>query len=240
MEALIVLTSIGIAWIVSSRRWKRWFVMPVAVLIVLYLIVTSHLFLSLARSRFLTMLPPDSGATVDAIVVLGRGEEMRQSRVEVAANLWRQKRAPQIFASGMSDAQQIIDALKDEEIAKQSLSGEYCSESTQENALFTAAVLFPERIQTILLVTDIPHLPRAFFLFRRAGFDVLPHASPLPSFWNSRKRAQIVLRELTGLLVYTVETWLQPQSANQPLNQPQNLPVEVLNRLKEWQCQIQG
>jgi uncharacterized SAM-binding protein YcdF (DUF218 family) len=236
METLIVLAIIGIAWIVSSRRWKRWFVGPVAVLVVLYLMVTSAPFVTLVKWGLLATLPSDSGATVDAIVVLGRGEEMRQSRVEVAAKLWRQKRAPKIFASGMSDAQQIIDALKDQEVARQSLSGEYCSQSTQENALFTAAVLSPERVRSILLVTDAPHLPRSFFLFRDAGFSIVPYASPLPAFWNSRQKAQVVLRELTGLLVHTVQTWFQ----SQPSNEAQKLPIEVLNRLGEWQCQIRG
>jgi uncharacterized SAM-binding protein YcdF (DUF218 family) len=236
METLIVLVMISIAWIVSSRRWRRWLVTPIAVLAVVYLILTSSPFVVLVNRGLMAMLPPDSGATVDAIVVLGRGAEMRQGRVEVAAELWQKKRSPKIFASGMSDAQQIIDGLKQQGVSGQDLSGESCSQSTQENALFTAAVLLPQGIQTIVLITDAPHLPRSFFLFRDAGFTILPHSSPLPAFWNSRRNAQVVLRETAGLLLYQMQNGLQPQSDRQP----QKLSPEMFNRLTEWGCQLQG
>jgi uncharacterized SAM-binding protein YcdF (DUF218 family) len=47
------------------------------------------------------------------------------------------------------------------------------SRDTGENAAFSAAMLRPEGIRRILLVTDAMHMPRARAAFERAGFDVV-------------------------------------------------------------------
>lgn len=57
------------------------------------------------------------------------------------------------------------------------------SRDTRENALAVAALLHPQGLRRIALVSDAWHLPRATLEFQRAGFEVLPAPTqmPLPS-----------------------------------------------------------
>lgn len=236
MKGLILLALIGILWVVSSRRWKYWLVTPAAVIVVVYLVVTSPPLVALANWRMLSFLPADSGATVDAIVVLGRGQEFNNERIEVTAQLWQALRAPKIFASGITDAPKMIEVLKAENIPGRALSGESCSQNTQENALFTAAVLRPEGVRQILLVTDPPHMVRSFLLFRNLGFTVIPHTSPLPPYWTSKEEANLLMREYLGLAGYAFQGRLNQQ----PPSEFKQLPAEVLEKLSAWNCQING
>ncbi len=48
------------------------------------------------------------------------------------------------------------------------------SRNTEENARFSAAILLPEGVLRIALVTHYWHMPRAEGAFRRAGFEVVP------------------------------------------------------------------
>lgn len=236
MEALIFLTCLGLLWLISSRRWRRRVVGPAILLSLVYLIGTSSWMVSLATQGMLWFLPTDTGESADVIVVLGRGEALRARRLELVEQLWHAKRAPKIFVSGMSDAHPMVEYLKESGIPAASLSGENCSQSTQENALFTAALLYPQGIRKILLLTDPPHLLRAFLLFRSSGFTVIPHPSPVPLQWSSRDQARLVLREYLGLVHYAAIGYFR-QRTEAELNQP---PAEVTETISSWNCKIQG
>ncbi|MCL6436145.1 MAG: YdcF family protein [Leptolyngbyaceae cyanobacterium HOT.MB2.61] len=88
--------------------------------------------------------------------MLGRGPRLEADRLEVAAALWRIKRAPRIFVSGRGDAVRMFMELQKKGVPEQALGGEECSMTTGENAKFTATVLKPQGIQKILLVTIPP------------------------------------------------------------------------------------
>ena len=55
------------------------------------------------------------------------------------------------------------------------------SRTTRENAEATRALLAPEGIETICLVTHADHMGRAAAAFRTAGFAVIPAPLALPS-----------------------------------------------------------
>ncbi|MBW4469130.1 MAG: YdcF family protein [Stenomitos rutilans HA7619-LM2] len=171
---------------------------------------------------------------MDSIVVLGRGDGVRNRRVEIAEQLWREKRSPKIFASGMLDAEFIIEQLKNNGIATQALNGERCSQTTEENALFTAAVLRPQNIQKILLITDPPHMLRSVLSFRASGFTVIPHTSPLPSYWEPERSVPVLLREYTGLVSYAITNRFRQRSPSE-LEHP---PIDVMMKLKTWNCKL--
>jgi len=52
------------------------------------------------------------------------------------------------------------------------------SRTTWENALYTAHLLQPERLTTVVLVSQAWHLPRALWAFERVGLRALPWPAP--------------------------------------------------------------
>jgi len=232
MEALILLTLVGIFWLVSSRRWRRRFVNPLAIALILALFVTSPLMVSLTNWLVTLTLPADTGEKVDAIVVLGRGPDLRNRRVELVEELWDAKRAPKIFASGMLDAREILEQLQRSGVPDKSLNGEACSQSTVENARYTSALLYTQGIRKILLVTDPPHMLRSLRLFRSHGFTVIPYLSPLPSTSDSQYKVWVTLREYVGLLTYQIRGEFRTQPA-MALEHPD---PEIIKKFSEWNC----
>ncbi len=234
MEMLIVLALLGLLWTVSFQRLKRQLITPVAVLLLVYFIAISPPMVALATQGLTCLVSTDSGAVSDAIVVLGRGEILRNRRVEIAVQLWQDQRSPRIFASGMGDASQMIDFFKAKGIPQDRLSGESCSQSTEENALFTAIMLQPQGIRQLLLITDPPHMLRSSLTLRSFGFTVVPHMSPIPPSWTSGERARLVFREYLGIASYAFLGRFQ-QRLSFEIEHP---PADVLRKMSVWHCRF--
>ena len=229
---LPLLILIAVPWFLRSRRWKRYLSTPVAILLLLYFIATSPPFAFLAVRGLVSFLPPDSGATADAIVVLSRGE-FGHSRYEVATKLWQANRAPKIFPTNKTDVIQIRQRLKDEGIPPKIINRKIiidkqpCARTTEEEAEFTAAILGVKDIKNIILITDTPHMLRSFLTFRRFGFTVIPHPSPLPPNLKSVQVTFLAFREYLGLVSYALLGRFNSSSSYQL----QNPPAEVLAEL---------
>ncbi len=229
---LLLLT--GLPFYLRSRRWKRRLSIPVAILLLVYLVAISPPVASLAIQGLVHFVPADSGAIAETIVMLNRGEAFRKSRVEEAAQLWRSRRAPKIFASGVGDASPMLELLKAKGIPSNILFGETCSRTTQENALFTAAMLGPQGIRQILLITDPPHMLRSFLTYRSFGFTVIPHISPLPPNLTSAKLAVLAFREYLGVVSYSLLGRFKQRSAAE-LKHPSG---DLLEKLSAWNCRL--
>lgn len=234
MEVLIILAVLGIAGLTSTRRWRRWLIYPLMAVVVSLALIFSPLGVALANWGLTFALPPDSGNSVDAIVVLGRGEVLRERRVEIVNSLWKSKRSPYIFASGMLDAFEIINRLKEEGVPAQALSGERCSQTTQENAQFTSTLLRPRKLQTILLVTDAPHMLRALLLFQSFDFKVIPYPASLPPTLDVSKQMRSILREYAAIGSYALTGHFNKKSTRE-LDSP---PSDVTGKLKNWKCEL--
>ncbi|WP_225886903.1 YdcF family protein [Nodosilinea nodulosa] len=195
---------IAAPWIFRSWPWKRQASLAGVLLLLLYGLGLSPLGAKLGGEGLSLLIPQDNGQPADAIVVLGRGGDFRPSRVRVAAKLWQQQRAPLVFASGRGDATEIQAMLEAAGVPAADIDGEPCSATTNENAIFTAALLQPRGIERLILVTDPPHMARSLLTFRSLGFEVTPHPSPVPSSLNFRRRQFLVLREWAGLIGYGV------------------------------------
>lgn len=230
MESLIGLTLLGLLWLISSPRWQKRFY-PFLITIALLLLINSAWGQRLVLWGLTVNLPPDSGEPVDAIVVLGRGNPFRDSRTVLAQELWKADRASQLFVSGMLDARPIVQALKDMGVPAQKLSGEECSQSTEENAVFTSALLRPQGVQKILLVTDSPHMLRSLLTFRSVGFQVVPHASSLPADLSTGEQGKIVWREYLALIQYAVTGQFKPR-----ISEPTVPPAEITQKIAAWGC----
>jgi uncharacterized SAM-binding protein YcdF (DUF218 family) len=218
--ALIIL----LPWIIPRLRWKRLFSSTGVILLAIYLIASFPLTIKIATKGLVAFVPEDTGATADAIVVLGRGDNFSPSRVKVAAELFNSRRAPLIFTSGVGDGSRMLQLLKQQGIPEQALQEESCSQTTGENAMFTATVLQPQSVKRIILVTDPPHMLRSLLTFRNVGFTVIPHASPLPADLTQTRKAMMILYEYSGLVSYG----LQGRFIAQDSQQAQHYQVEPL------------
>uniref|UniRef100_B8HK85 DUF218 domain-containing protein n=1 Tax=Cyanothece sp. (strain PCC 7425 / ATCC 29141) TaxID=395961 RepID=B8HK85_CYAP4 len=190
-------------------RWKQPLIKGTIALVVLALIATFPPVVTLANYLLVSPLPQDTGARVDAIVVLGRGP-ISGDRAAVAAELWQAGRAPKVFVSGRGDAPYLVKELRKYGVSASALASEDCSQTTEENAQFTARLLQPQGVQHILLITDSPHMLRSWMTFERVGFQVIPHGNALPHWLSHRKHALTVYREYAGLISYTLQGRIQP------------------------------
>ena len=195
---------IATRWILPWRRWRRYISRMGMALLVGYWVVLMPMTASIGGRALAALIPIDTGQAADAIVILGRGPEFRPGRVEVAAQLWQQGRAPELFASGRGDAIEIGHMLQETGIPDAVIDGEPCSATTNENAEFTATLLQPKGVKQIILVTDPPHMMRSVLTFQSLGFDVIPRVSPLPRELERDRKTFLVFREWVGLVSYGV------------------------------------
>ncbi len=193
---------IAAPWVFRTWLWKRQASLAGVLLLLLYSLGFSPLGGQIGSKGLALLIPADNGLPADAVVILGRGGDFRPSRVQVATELWQQQRAPLIFASGRGDATEIGQMLQVAGVPAAAIEGEPCSATTNENALFTAALLQPRGIRRLILVTDPPHMARSLLTFRSLGFQVTPHPSPIPPTLDFKHRQFLVLREWVGLISY--------------------------------------
>jgi uncharacterized SAM-binding protein YcdF (DUF218 family) len=200
-----------------------------------FFLITSPAFVNLLTWGLTAPLPPDLGDRVDTIVVLGRGADARAERISVAWQLWQSKRADKIFASGMMDAITMVEYWQNMGVPITSLAGEECSQTTEENAAFTSAILRHQKVKNILLVTDPPHMWRSFLVFRAVGFNVVPHATSLASQrLTTSEQLALVVREYFGAIDYALSDKFRQRSPEE-LDNPS---PEILRKITEWNCKI--
>lgn len=164
----------------------------------------------LNKALQIVVAPSDTGELVDAVVVLGRGLEHNSERTLAAAQLWNEGRAPHVFMSGIVDAPVMIKLAAEMGVDVDQVSGERCSQSTWENALYSQILLSSQGAKKILLVTDDTHIVRATLTFRGFGFDVIPYPVHSPRF---RPQLRLTLYEALGLIHYGLSGKLQPPTA---------------------------
>lgn len=181
-------------------------------------------------------LPQQQWATLaqqaDAIVVLGNGRERNSptwgadtptglglERLRLAARLAKESGLPILTSGGLHFDQPPSEAA----IMAQSLQDDFAvtvrwqeglSRTTWENATMSAAILQPQGIKRVVLVTQAWHMPRARWSFEQAGFTVVgapvgflgvDNARPFGG-WLPESRvftqSGMLLNEAAGLLVY--------------------------------------
>jgi uncharacterized SAM-binding protein YcdF (DUF218 family) len=221
-----------------AKHWKNWVGKPAAIALISYLLLISPVAAKLLSwgldNQFISQWYDSriTGKSIDAIVILGRGDVLASSRIKLATQLAKSDPVPIIFASGQTDAPYFIERLKGEDISTERLQGEGCSQTTEENALFTAALLYPQGVRRIMLITDPMHMPRSVMTLQSFGLEVVPHSSPIPWNLTSAEQSFLALREYFGLIGYGVRGRFQSRP---PL---ENLPELVLKRIEEWNCKV--
>jgi uncharacterized SAM-binding protein YcdF (DUF218 family) len=193
-----------------------------------------NLLLTPLEQRF-PELPSDDRGRVDGIIVLGGSYDtvthsyvstiyLREDTepVAVVPGLARQYPEARIIISGgmdpsfpgPSEAAIVKQYFVSFGIAAERISIEERSQTTAENARFTAEMIRPAPQSRWLLVTSAYHMPRAIGAFRKAGFNVIAS----PSGWRTRgwgdawwpsatatenlRRLDVAAHEWIGLLSY--------------------------------------
>jgi uncharacterized SAM-binding protein YcdF (DUF218 family) len=100
-------------------------------------------------------------------------------RCRHAAWLYREGWRMPVVASGGRQGDRVMaeimrDALVAEGVPRENIWLEGESDSTRENAAFSAKLLLPRGIRRIVLVTEAYHMRRAERYFRKEGFEVEP------------------------------------------------------------------
>ncbi len=162
----------------------------------------------------------DHAQPAQAIVVLGSrvypgglpGPSLVR-RAAHAAELYAQGLAPLIVCTGgqgdasvPSEAATACGLIAEAGVPPEALLLEDQSHSTEENALYTAALLRPRGLVTVIVVSDSYHLYRAGLLFGRAGLT--PFTSPTPGRLTWVERYYRDTRELAALAWYWGKTAL--------------------------------
>ena len=241
---LLLLTLIG-ARLILPRRGLGWFVILLSVVLVwlsactgsarLLMQFALHPPAVLSADRIQALKAEAQAKRPIAIVVLGGGMEalapeygvssLRSASLErLRYGVWlgRETGLPVAFSGGVGWAQ--LDAKPEAQIATQIAASEYgrplkwiedSSRDTRENAARTIALLKPQGIRRIVLVTHGYHMPRALRNFERAaGTEIRIEAAPMGMARRGDRQVldwipttdgfqdmRNVLRELVGLAV---------------------------------------
>lgn len=173
------------------------------------------------------VLPAGDLSKAQAIVILGAGlrrdmpeyggatpNRLTLERLRYGARLARSSDLPVLVSGGaldgyLTEASVMAEALR-EDFGITPRWQEESSLDTAGNAYFTAALLKPQRIQRIVLVTHAAHMRRALAEFRMQGFEVFPAPT---GFLSDRRAGEEFLDFLPGATAaysgwYAMHEWV--------------------------------
>ncbi|MBE9098393.1 YdcF family protein [Vacuolonema iberomarrocanum] len=223
---VVVLLIIG-----SYPVWRKRILRGLMIALCTYWVIISPPFVALAEGVLMSAVPADSGETADAIVVIGRGAEETGDRYPQALQLLEQERAPELFITGRYNFPRIGRLLDDYDVSVRQLSGTICARTTKDEALWASTLMGPRGVRRIILVTDRPHMLRAYLTFQWRGFSVIPH--PVALNISSARHSMLTLREYLGLVSYGILGRLFPGSTHRLTNPP----AELVQNIERWDCE---
>lgn len=162
------------------------------------------------------------GGANDADAVFSAGERLAPGsleRVSAAALLQKKTGLPVIVSGGavfsvIAEADAAGAYLEELGVPPKSIIKEKASRDTYENAVFTRRLCVEKGYKRLILLTSASHMPRAVYIFRKAGFtEIIPfpvahmavkdgkrfYNDFLPGTFSASARA---LNEHIGLLFY--------------------------------------
>lgn len=154
----------------------------------------------------------DEAAPSDVMIVLGAGitRDGRagwalQRRATHAADLWQQGYAPVVICSGgqapgypRSEAEACRDVLMRYGVPADAIVLERQSRSTEENAIYSRAIMEERGWQSALVVSDGYHVLRASYLFERYGVQTITSPVAHSQVRMTHLLISSVLRELVA------------------------------------------
>jgi uncharacterized SAM-binding protein YcdF (DUF218 family) len=190
---------LSIALILLSVLTRRWAAVSVALALaaaaVLFIFSNGWVASRLVRGLEWQYVPAGDLPSADAIVLLGGATrpniqprsmtEMNEAgdRITLAANLYREGKAPVIVASGGAidwlgsqtpEAEGMRELLEFMEVPADAIITENKARNTYENATLVREIADERGFNKILLVTSALHMPRSVAIFEKQGFEVIP------------------------------------------------------------------
>ena len=233
--------------------WKRPRIAYSCIALALFvLLISSNAWIArfLVSSLEWQNIPSVELPTAQAIVVLGGATraayEPRTTvdlseagdRVIYAAQLYRDKKAPIILASGgridwsgggTPESEDIAKLLEFMGVESKDIIQDPDSLNTYQNAVNTKKILSKRDINQILLVTSAMHMPRSLAIFKHQGFEVTaaptdflvtkgeleaigstPKSAILNLLPDSRnlENFTLALKEYLGMIIYRLRGWV--------------------------------
>jgi len=215
---VFIVTAFAGIVLTTFARTRRWGVAVGLVSVAaLYVFATPLVSLALLRAveHEVSANSPDA-ATAQAIVVLsgdihhGDGAGVADTvgrltleRLDRAAELYRHDKLPILVTGGpVGDSRESMAALMartlTDDFGVPVAWREERSQTTFENAEFSAQLLRAQHIHTVLVVTQPWHMPRALWAFARAKIDAIP-ASTERTYIKTPIDAAMLLPQSTAL-----------------------------------------
>jgi uncharacterized SAM-binding protein YcdF (DUF218 family) len=181
--------------LIALLWWRMGIVLVLVSSLCLYAAATPALSSYLLR-RVEAALPRNADLdTAQAIIVLGgdvrpggadipdRLGPLSIERMALAAEAQRRLHLPVVVSGGTvrgahSSEGALMKTALEADFAVPVAWTEERSRTTWENALFTARLLLPEKLTTVVVVSQAWHLPRALWAFERVGLKALPWPAP--------------------------------------------------------------
>jgi uncharacterized SAM-binding protein YcdF (DUF218 family) len=224
--------TLGLVGALLALRWRRFGIgLALASSLCLFAAATPAVSTCLL-SRVEAALPAESNLRgAQAIVVLGgdvrsgNGADIADAlgplsleRVVLAARAYRQLHVPVAVSGGSiekvrSSEAALMKTALETDFSVPVVWSEEASRTTWENAVYTARVLQPAGVRSVVLVSQAWHLPRAIWAFERIGLQARPWPASrtvrqarqlddfLPSIGGLRDTAY-ALHEIIGALYY--------------------------------------
>ncbi|MGB5971868.1 MAG: YdcF family protein [Nodosilinea sp.] len=208
---LMLVVIIAVALLASRPNYRQRMVSAALALLAAYWLMLSPIFSGPATALLSSFVPPDQGESVDAVVVLARSGYIQGDRYDTALDMVAAGRTSNLLIMGRTQGASVIEAVDKRDLSPNLVSA-ICVRTTKQEAESAAATLGARGLQKIVLITDTPHMLRAWLTFRGLGFTVIPHVEPLPTHVSSRERSLLAIREYTGLISYAMLGRFQRQS----------------------------
>ncbi len=205
--AVVMLLAVGPAY-------KRQTLFAGLILIGGYWLIISPLFSKPAIQLLTSFVPPDTGEPVDAVVVLARNPYIQGDRYSTAVDMIENGRADRLLIIGNHQGKRVFQGLVQRNLSPEVLMSAMSARTTKQEAYLAAAALGNRGFNKIILITDPPHMLRAWLTFQGLGFTVIPHIEPLPSSVPHHNRSFLAIREYLGLVSYGALGRFQRASAH--------------------------
>jgi uncharacterized SAM-binding protein YcdF (DUF218 family) len=225
LQKIIIVFSVVLIWVCSTPAFVQWFthISDVWMHWPTPLVISSNQQLQNHSSQSAAIVVLGGGRRKGAIESPQyQNQDLSAAaleRLRIGARLARASKLPILLTGGAPDRSAESD-LPEAEVMAQILEQEFYvkakwletkSQTTQENAQFSAAILKREGIQTIYLVTHFWYMPRAQKIFEQYSLKVIPvphgfHSAeklnPTDFYPTSITETRQIWHELIGVIWY--------------------------------------